>query len=224
MHITSYNLRRCEEEVYLDNYSQKKCGFCGEGIPRDASRCPYCGSILEVTVDQPYGMPEQQQNNAGSNGIGDEQRNIENPAGSSENMYNGSEKQPSENPDNVYRQQYGQASQPGMGQRTEYRQGSQYGQRPYYPHNQQAPIYQSNNGKKPLSNGLKVFLTMLFTLLPGIGQLAGIITAIVFMSADGDTDRRSFGIAILVASLAMFVLSCVGCFTLGIIGENYSLY
>jgi hypothetical protein len=59
---------------------------------------------------------------------------------------------------------------------------------------------------------LKVFLTVLFTVLPGIGQLAGIITAIVFMSSEGDSDRRSFGVALLVASLIMFVLACIGCF------------
>ncbi len=203
----------------MDNYSQKKCGFCGESIPKDATRCPYCGSILEVSVDEQFGMPEQQQNSAPGNGFGEQQKNTENKFGASDNMYSSNQQQPAE-------QQFGSAPQQDMGQRPAYGQRPEYAQKPYYPRNQQAPIYNSNysSEKKPLSNGLKVFLTMLFTLLPGIGQLAGIITAIVFMSSDGDTDRRSFGIAILVASLAMFVLSCVGCFTLGIIGENYSFY
>lgn len=66
--------------------------------------------------------------------------------------------------------------------------------------------------KPPLGNGMKVFLTILFTMIPGLGQLAGIITAIVFMNADDDADRKSFGVAILVASLIMFVISCLGCF------------
>ena len=69
-----------------------------------------------------------------------------------------------------------------------------------------------NNGKAPLGNGMKVFLTLVFALLPGIGQLAGIITAIAFMSSNDDSDRRSFGSALLVANIIMFVLMCLGCF------------
>ena len=66
--------------------------------------------------------------------------------------------------------------------------------------------------RPPLSNGMKVFLTILFTMVPGLGQLAGIITAIVFMNTDDDPDRKSFGVAILIASLILFVISCIGCF------------
>ena len=40
----------------LENNMQKKCGFCGESIPVNASRCPYCGSILEITFENNYGM------------------------------------------------------------------------------------------------------------------------------------------------------------------------
>ena len=37
------------------NYNaQKKCDFCGESIPVSANRCPYCASILEVTVDNTF--------------------------------------------------------------------------------------------------------------------------------------------------------------------------
>lgn len=60
---------------------------------------------------------------------------------------------------------------------------------------------------KGLSNGKKVLLTILCTLIPGFGQLAGIITSIVFIN-DQDNDKRSFGIALLVASLIFFVISC----------------
>jgi hypothetical protein len=45
----------------------------------------------------------------------------------------------------------------------------------------------------------------------------GIIAAIVFMNSEGDKDRKSFGVALLVASLAMFVLACIGCFVVLII-------
>jgi hypothetical protein len=119
---------------------------------------------------------------------------------------------------------YGPTQPQDMGQRPEYGQRQDHGQRPYYPRQQRPHAYHNNSVKPPLSNGLKVFLTMLFTLLPGIGQIAGIITAIVFMSSDGDDDRRSFGVALLVAAIAMFVLSCLGCFLLYTIGESVPFY
>jgi hypothetical protein len=175
-------------------------------------------------------MSQQQGSNAGSdagNASGSvpadgsiQPQNIGDSQDTVDSQFTG-ENQNTVNQDITSRQQYGQAPQQNMGQRPEYGQRQEYGQKPYYPRNQQPPVYY-NNGKPPLSNGLKVFLTMLFTLLPGIGQLAGIITAIVFMSADGDNDRRSFGVALLVASLAMFVLSCLGCFGLSLFAQNIS--
>jgi len=61
--------------------------------------------------------------------------------------------------------------------------------------------------KSRLSNGMKVFLTIISIIIPGLGQLAGIIISILFMNDENDEDRRSFGIALLVASLVFFVLS-----------------
>jgi len=68
------------------------------------------------------------------------------------------------------------------------------------------------NNKKGLGNYMKVFLTVICTVVPGIGQLAGIIIAIIFMNTEDDTDRRSFGLALLIASLIFFVISCLACF------------
>lgn len=62
-----------------------------------------------------------------------------------------------------------------------------------------------------LGNGMKVFLTVISTI-PWIGQLIGIISAIVFMNSEYDTDRKSFGLALLIASVVLFVIvSCLGC-------------
>lgn len=239
----------------MDNYSQKKCGFCGENIPADAGRCPYCGSILEITVDAPYGMPEQKSNDpytntpetAGSTQGYDQfqPQDGENPPAADENQFTGNNDPAEANQNNTYAPQseamppqygptqpqygqtppvYGPTPPQAMGQSPGYGQRQEYGQKPYYPRQQQQPpIYRSNSGRSPLSNGLKVFLTLLFAFLPGIGQIAGIITAIVFMSSDGDEDRRSFGVALLVANIAIFILSCLGCFLLYTIGESFPL-
>ena len=64
---------------------------------------------------------------------------------------------------------------------------------------------------------MKVFITTICNLVPGIGQLVGVIIAIVFMNTEGDTDKRSFGLALLVSSIVVFVLWSISCCTLGII-------
>lgn len=124
------------------NNEKKNCSYCGEEIPANAGRCPFCGSLLDMYVD-PEAIKVKARRQDGDMGSGN---------------------------DSV--------------------------------------------GKRPLGNGWKVFLIMLFTLPTGLGQLAGIITAIIFMNADDDADRKSFGIAILVASLVMFVIACIAWFIL----------
>ena len=164
----------------MEHNELKKCGFCGESIPANATRCPYCASILELPVD------------AGTDGPGQEGQN---------DFSTGSD------------QQYPADRQPGY-------QDPNTSNRPYYAEHRQSMM--QNGGKAPLGNGLKVFLTLLFALLPGIGQLAGIITAIVFMSSSDDSDRRSFGSALLVANLILFILACLGCFVLALIGQSFA--
>jgi hypothetical protein len=195
-----------------ENNLQKKCGFCGENIPVGARRCPYCGSILEVTFDNSCKIGTSEGKQAGGENLG--QVNTEQPVGQDADIGpNVSEK---ENMD-----EQGNSGSTGIAppvsqpvQQTEFSAQMRNAYKPYtgggYP-----PNYNYNSGiKEPLSNGMKVFLTVLFTVLPGIGQLAGIIAAIVFMNSEGDSDRKSFGVALLVASLVMFVISCIGCFIL----------
>ena len=64
-------------------------------------------------------------------------------------------------------------------------------------------------GRRPLSNARKVALTVLSSLIPGFGQLAGVIIAIVFMNDEDDEDRKSFGTALMVSSIAVFIVVCV---------------
>lgn len=63
--------------------------------------------------------------------------------------------------------------------------------------------------KDRLSNGAKVFLSVMAAVIPGLGQVAGVIFAIIFMNDENDEDKRSFGAALLVASLAVFVTMCL---------------
>ncbi|MGE5474695.1 MAG: hypothetical protein ACM3UU_10795 [Ignavibacteriales bacterium] len=71
--------------------------------------------------------------------------------------------------------------------------------------------------QKPLSNAKKVFLTALSCTIPGFGQLIGIIIAIVFMSDETDSDRRSFGKALMVTSLIIFAVISICCILYGLV-------
>lgn len=61
---------------------------------------------------------------------------------------------------------------------------------------------------KRLGNGKKVFITALCSVIPGFGQLAGVIISILLMNNMYDEDRRSFGGSLLAASIILFILSC----------------
>jgi len=78
--------------------------------------------------------------------------------------------------------------------------------------------------KRKLGNGMKVFLTVLCTIIPGIGQLAGVIIGIAFMAAEDDDDSRTFGTALMIASVIMFFISCVFYAILSILLVNYNVF
>ena len=81
-----------------------------------------------------------------------------------------------------------------------------------------ASVSGAGDGVKPsLTNAMKVFITTICNFIPGIGQLVGVIIAIVFMNTEGDTDKRSFGVALLVSSIVVFVLWSISCCTLAIV-------
>ena len=201
-----------------DNDIRKKCVFCGESIPLRAGRCPYCGSILETrsddggvgtgtagrdgagNVQDPRSDDAGGQHNAGAAGGGFNNGNDFNAGGGlntggSPNTWGGPDTGGTYNSG-------GQDIKGGYGYAREKIYGSEPVSRPVY----------GSEPAKPLSNGMKVFLTAIFALVPAIGQLAGIITAILFMNSEDDGDRKSFGAAILVLSLVMFALSCIAGF------------
>jgi len=79
----------------------------------------------------------------------------------------------------------------------------------------------SDNLQKQLSNAMKVFITVIACVIPGFGQLLGIIFAVVFMSDELDSDRRSFGKALMIASLVIFAFVAVCCILYGIFAYSY---
>jgi hypothetical protein len=60
-----------------------------------------------------------------------------------------------------------------------------------------------------LSNWTKVMLTAVVVLIPGIGQIVGIILGLVFIANDRDADRRSYGAALITVSVIAFIISAI---------------
>lgn len=196
----------------IDN-QQKICGFCGESIPAGAGRCPYCGSILEVEINNDYNISRDNSSadNTNASNNGNEQINYDQGTDIQDQNTSGSDAE------NGGQQAYNEAGgrQP---QQPVYKSSVQNSNNQYVPYSQSNSNYEK---RKQLSNGIKVLLTAIAVAIPGLGQLAGIIAAIIFMNAEGDSDRKSFGVALLVASLIIFVFACIGCFVLSMIGSSF---
>ncbi len=62
---------------------------------------------------------------------------------------------------------------------------------------------------KAISNWTKGVLTFLTVLIPGIGQIIGLIAGLVFLS-DETKDKRSFGTFLITISVITFsILACL---------------
>jgi hypothetical protein len=87
----------------------------------------------------------------------------------------------------------------------------------YIPYNN---AYNANTivpqAPKQLSNGFKVAFTAICVMVPIIGQFLGLILSIIYMNSDEELrdceDRRSFGLALLIACVIAFMVSVFWCF------------
>jgi hypothetical protein len=61
-------------------------------------------------------------------------------------------------------------------------------------------------GRGLMSNWTKVFLCALSVIIPGIGQIIGIIAGLVMVSDDCDSDKRTYGAALLTVSIIVFII------------------
>lgn len=168
----------------MTSIGMKRCCYCGEDVRQEMRRCPYCGSILDNAKK-------------------------ENPAAVSETECIQVEQvnQDAEPKPDMEEVEVRGSFEKANDQRETTDTGANEvwerpaGARPSYA----VPVRKS----KGLGNGTKVFLTVVASVVPGIGQLVGLIVALVYMNAEEDGDRNSFGRALLAASLIMFVLTCV---------------
>jgi len=189
------------------NERTEKCSYCGEEIALNTRRCPYCGSLLEIERNRRIkddtfksadsaGIEFNKVEVSGSQNFNenipiDEENNTE-ASGVDENKYMPDFQlinyvKPERENVNATRQPLNEASQSFNS-----------------TVNNSRPVESGSDNN--LGNGLKVFLTIFCTVIPGLGQLVGVIVGAIFLASD-DADKRSFGRAILIASLIFFVIS-----------------
>lgn len=209
------------------------CNYCGEDIASDVKRCPYCGSVLRI--DNSNEIDEVKSGNLGDSDsqtqdINRTKSTFDDPVGNDNygRDFRNEEKVYETQSDkglpetNVNNQVFGE-SEKSVNQ---YDSERSYTQPPQEAKPVQeasignaarqqigtgSALRQSDNRKPSISNAMKVFCTSACTIVPGLGQLIGIIIAIVCMNSEGDTDKRSFGLALLVNCIIVFVFMCIAC-------------
>lgn len=228
-----------KEENCVNN-ERKICTFCGEDIAADFKRCPYCGSLLDIKPsfsENEENKPDSMKNVSYGFEAGN-QGDKPDYYGAGEKINESVFKEEPLGDHNYYAEPENKMEkEPEFGERApEFREntpafqesisgdtepvgsksslsgsimpdsglkqvGSQYN----------LDLNKSTVNKPPISNGMKVFLTSICNLVPGLGQIAGVIIAVVLMNTEGDEDRKSFGFALLITSLIVFVLTGISC-------------
>jgi hypothetical protein len=172
---------RFSEGIILDTRS---CSFCKEEISMGLRRCPYCGSLLdEIKQESLESGPDNQK--FSSDGDAAQMYMEQNDDGT------------------IVIKECEDISTCESKDKTEFEGLKNITQTQEIPKSTYV-----NSPKSSLSNGLKVFLTVISTIIPGIGQLIGIIISVLLINSD-DADRNSFGVALMVSSLLFFLISCI---------------
>lgn len=209
------------------NFGEKRCNYCGENIGPSARRCPYCGSLVESEA----GMAEARYNPSPDNFTADgfapvNEEGLLQVQGelvySDENPSQGKDFPMQETKQETMQETKQEAIQGSIQETIKesptvetienmraypdapLRTGSPGN---FQPAQMQDQVQNVNNNAKAISNGLKVFLTVIASVIPGIGQLIGIISSIIFINMDDSRDKKSFGVALLIASIVMFALN-----------------
>ncbi|HHV95438.1 MAG TPA: hypothetical protein GXX37_03015 [Clostridiaceae bacterium] len=209
---------------------KKECEYCHESIDERARRCPFCGSLLNIRKKQEIQHyleeqehPEKQDSFVGQlddKSFSDEEDYLDtgNNQYSQDLLHNyddtptSYEESIEEGPEGekIF---YGEDIYKTKERFSDYNLNNNYA-KSKVNYTQNRNYFGSIDNKSVLTNGMKVFITVISSVVPGLGQIAGIILAIIFMNSEDDVDKRSFGVALLVASLILFVISCFSCFLL----------
>lgn len=190
----------------MEQKDTKKCNYCGEEVRCDLRRCPFCGSQLEVKVDE--FQKDSEPFEAKKVDLYDEKLKTEDDLSIISSNFD------EENNDYSKNHMIESISLSGS-KPTERTSDYLYNKEPVGRKNVISSNGIGNDIKESiLSNGKKVALTTLCTIIPGLGQLVGLIIGIIFINSDEDKDKKSFGKALLISSLIIFVAQLFYCLIL----------
>jgi hypothetical protein len=206
--------------VDLDNFDEKKykCPYCGYEMNKKQSRCENCASILDIKAE-PEEKPFKDESieYKPSDEVTDSQdSDMQNDETGTRPIEEKTEKKETE--ENFENKEEKKAPTENIFFETKDNNsffGNSFSNQPYNSFNKNsfAPVE-----PKPLTNAMKVALTTLCVLVPVIGQFIGLVLSIIYMNTDEELkdcdDRRSFGLALLIACVIAFVMSVFGGFTI----------
>lgn len=156
----------------------KKCEHCGEEIHIRSQKCPFCNQTVSNVPEEIIRVEDTNANETESKLEENEIKEETIPQSEDmKNIYNGQT--------NAVNFVVGNNGEP----------------KDYV---YKAEVRHSLEYTNPMSNTVKVFVSALCTL-PILGQVIGAFLG-VFFSTYEDTDRRSFGRALILLSIFMFVL------------------
>lgn len=162
----------------------KKCEHCGEEIHIRSQKCPFCNQTVSNVPEEIIKVEDTNVNEAENkieeNEVKEEKIEKEEAIPQSEDM----------------KDVYG-----GQPNAINFVVGNNGEPKDYV---YKAEVRHSIEYTNPMSNTVKVFVSALCTL-PIMGQVIGAFLG-VFFSTYEDTDRRSFGRALILLSIFMFVL------------------
>ena len=172
------------------NDMEKICSFCGEVINPFQKRCPYCGSLLTKMTEKDT--------------LGAEIK---------ETCSNNVEETITEKGDDLV---FGNSHEEGHSDRELLGLDDSLESNDTNLPNPVVIDTDSDNAVHHMGNKMKVFLATIFAIIPGIGQIAGLITAIIFMNSRSG-DKKSYGKALFTACIIVFILTTMFYFLLGTI-------
>lgn len=154
------------------------CNYCGEEIHTGSRRCPYCGSLLKVEFGE---FPVSFPPAQTVAAVPDTRETGEMQQGDMPAQAHDSATENMKTQVQVSQAVFGPAR----------------------------PLPDAEKGDTaPLSNSKKVWLVVITTLIPGLGQLIGVIASVLYLNSL-EEDRRTFGSSLLVASIVVFFLQLV---------------
>lgn len=166
----------------MDTQTYSKCKYCNEPIGKYEGRCKYCASLIDWEEAQPEQASSK--DNLEDN-VNDAQRN---------DLVRGQDfvlvnyTPPAVEDKNI-------AGIDG------HNNNINAASKKVYP-NSKSFI----KNKKVLSNTAKVWLATVCSIFPFVGQIVGLILSISYINSN-DPDRRSYGSALLIPSVVIFVLN-----------------